>query len=81
MPDDKKTTKSTADMAGLSDANKPRLELPREDILHLPTGYQKIDLRPLVPKPIAEAILVHNKVFGFKEPAGGCGKPISKIVE
>ncbi len=81
MPNDRKITEPPANLTELPEANKPKAELPREDIMLLPTGYQKIDLRPLVPKSIAETVLVCNKVFGFKEPAGGCGKPISKIVE
>lgn len=81
MPDDKKTTQPHANAAKLTDTIQPNAELPREDIVHLPTGYQKIHLRPLVPKPILDILLVRNRVFGSGENAGGCGKPISKIVE
>jgi hypothetical protein len=80
MPDDKKTQPNT-NVPELTDAIQPKAELPRDEVMRLPTGYQKIHLRALMPKPIADALLVPNKMFGSRETARGCGKPISKIVE
>ena len=81
MPDDKKTTQPQANVTKLTDMYQPSTDLPRDDVVRLPTGYQKIYLRPLVPKPAADAHLVRNRIFESREAAGGCGKPISKIVE
>lgn len=80
MPDDKKT-QPPAKVTKLTGTIQPNAELPRQDVLHLPTGYQKIHLRPLVPKAVMDILLVRNRIFGSAENAGGCGKPISKIVE
>lgn len=80
MPDDKKTTQPHANETKLTDTIQQNAELPREDTAHLPTGYQKIHIRPLVPKAIMDTLLVRNILFGSTENAGGCGKPISKIV-
>jgi hypothetical protein len=80
MPDDNKITPPHAGTDKPTDTIQPNAELPRKDVVHLPTGYQTIHLRPLVPKPIADTHLVGNQMFQSSEPAGGCGKPISKIV-
>jgi hypothetical protein len=81
MPDDKKTTQPHLNVTKLPDTIQPNAELPQEDTMHLPTGYQKIHLRALVPKAIAETHLVRNRTFASSEVAGRSGKPISKIVE
>ena len=81
MPDDRKTTQPSVNVPELTDTVRPKAELPRDDIMRLPMGYQKIYLRALMPKPIADALLIPNKIFGSTETARGCGKPISKIVE
>jgi len=81
MPDDGKKTQPSTNGAKLTDTVQPPAELPRDDIVRLPTGYQTIHLRPLVPKPIADTHLVRNRMFESNLTAGGCGKPISKIVE
>lgn len=60
---------------------QPDPELPREDTVHLPTGYQRIYYWPLVPKAVMDILLVRNRVFGSTQNASGAGKPISKIVE
>lgn len=81
MPDEKKTFQPHANATKRADTVPPNGELPREDTAHLPTGYQRIHIRPLVPKHILDTLLVRNRIFGSTENAGGCGKPISKIVE
>lgn len=81
MPDDKKTPQPQPNVTKPTDATQPNAELDAEDIVHLPTGYQKINLRPLVPKSVMDVLLVRNRIFGSTENAVGCGKPISKIVE
>ena len=79
MPDDKKTTQLHANVTKRTETTQSSNELPREDTVHLPTGYQRIHIRPLVPKDIMDTLLVRNKIFGSTENAGGAGKPISKI--
>ena len=81
MPDDKKTTQPPANVTKRTATVQPKDQLPREDTVHLPTGYQRIHVSPLVPKHIMDTLLVRNRIFGSAENAGGCGKPISKIVE
>ena len=78
MPDDQKITQPHAD---LNKQTQPDPELPREDTVHLPTGYQRIYIWPLVPKAALDVLLVRNNIFGSLENAGRAGKPISKIVE
>lgn len=80
MPDDKKITQQHANMTKQTNAIRPNDELPRADTVHLPTGYQRVHIRPLLPKHIMDTLLVRNRIFGSTENAGGCGKPISKIV-
>jgi len=81
MPDEKKTTQPHVDVTKPPDTIQPNADLPQEDLVHLPTGYQKIHLRTLVPKAIADTHLVRNRTFASSEVAGRSGKPISKIVE
>ena len=81
MPDDKKTTPPRSSVTKRTETIQPNAELPREDTVYLPTGYQRIHIRRLVPKAILDTLLVRNRIFGSAENAGGCGKPISKIVE
>jgi|SwirhisoilCB1_FD_contig_121_47765_length_4167_multi_5_in_0_out_0_5 hypothetical protein len=81
MPDNKKTTQPPVNLTEPKDAIQPNQELPQDSIMHLPTGYQKIHLRPLVPKPIADTHLVRNRIFQSSDTPLGCGKPISKIIE
>jgi hypothetical protein len=81
MPDDRGTTQPHANAAKPANTIQPNAELPREGVANLPTGYQRIHLRPLVTRPILDNHLVRNTMFGSSEPALGCGKPISKIVE
>jgi hypothetical protein len=81
MPDDEKTTQVHVNLTERTDAIQPNQELPQDAIVHLPTGYQKIHLRPLVPKPIADTHLVRNRIFESSDTPRGCGKPISKIVD
>lgn len=81
MPDDKKITQPHVNLTERTDAVQPNQELPQDGIVHLPTGYQHIHLRPLVPKPIADTHLVRNRIFGSSDTPIGCGKPISKIVD
>jgi hypothetical protein len=80
MPDDEETTQPHTNVTNLTDTIQPKAELSREDIMRLPMGYQKIFVHELMPKPIVDALLVRNTIFGSSETAGGCGKPISKIV-
>lgn len=80
MPDDKETPQPHANVTKRADTTQPAGELPRADTVHLPTGYQRIHIRPLVPKHIMDTLLVRNVIFGSTENAGGAGKPISKIV-
>lgn len=81
MPDDTKINPPHPNAPEPAGKVQPGSELPRNEIVQLPTGYQKIYLKPLVPGVIAETHLVRNRQFEFSEAAGGCGKPISKIVE
>lgn len=80
MPDDRNRIQQHANETKLTDTTRPKVELPQDDIMRLPLGYQKIYLRALMPRPIMDALLVRNITFGSSETAGGCGKPISKIV-
>jgi hypothetical protein len=81
MPDDKKTKQPPANTSEPSSMIPPNAGLHQEEIVQLPAGYQKIHLRPLVPKAAMDVLLVRNNIFESTENAGGCGKPISKIVE
>ena len=81
MPDEKKTTQPPANATKQPDMSQLDPEMPREDTVHLPTGLQKIHLRPLVPKTVMDVLLVRNNIFASTQNAGGAGKPISKIVE
>lgn len=81
MPDDEKATQPHVNPTERTDAVPRNQELPQDAVAHLPTGYQKIHLRSLVPKRIADTHLVRNRVFESSDTPIGCGKPISKIVE
>ena len=81
MPDDEKITQPQADVTRLTDTIQPNAELPRDEIVRLPTGFQKIHLRPLLPKAVADTHLTRNNLFESSLILGGCGKPISKIFE
>jgi hypothetical protein len=63
------------------DPIEPPLELPRSEVIRMPLAYQKILLKPLMPKRIADKIMVGNRKFRARALATGSTKPISKIVE
>ena len=68
-------------MPNKTDPTELPLELPRSEIVRLPMGYQRIHLKPLMPKRIADKLLVSNLKFQAKAMATRLSKPISKIVE
>ncbi len=80
MPDDGKIIQPPANASNLTETIQPDAELPQDEIVRLPTGYQKIHLRPLLPKAVADTHLTRNNLFDSSLIIGGCGKPISKIV-
>ena len=52
-----------------------------DETARLPLGFQKIYVRSLEEKCVADTLLVHNNKYGSIETAKGSSKPISKIVE
>jgi len=64
-----------------TDPIEPPLKLPRSEIVRLPLGYQKIYPKPLMPKRIADKLMVDNVKFRVRSFSAGSNKPISKIVE
>jgi len=64
-----------------TDPIEPPHELPRSEVVRLPLAYQKIHLQALMPKRIADKLMVGNLKFKTSAFVTGSSKPISKIVE
>jgi hypothetical protein len=56
-------------------------ELPGDQVLRLPMGYQKVLRKPLLPAHVSDKLILANQKFGSRAAARGSDKPISKIVE